>query len=88
MTHYKDHTTRLTKLADDHARSDPGQIKSSRERLAWSDKKERLNTFKEQLVKESSDHLIIYSATKKRLAQERMHWFNGGKNTRTFVYQG
>lgn len=68
---------RITKLADDHARTEAAANKSSRDRSAWNDKKERLNSFKESLVKESNDQVIIYAATKRRLAQERVHWFNG-----------
>ena len=77
VVHYKEHLMRITKLADDHARTETAANKSSRDRSAWSDKKERLNSFKESLVKESNDQVIIYAATKRRLAQERVHWFNG-----------
>ncbi|KAG8827201.1 THO complex subunit 2, partial [Serendipita sp. 399] len=77
VTHYKEQVTKVVKLAEQHARAEPGPSKSSRDRLAWSEKKERIDSFKESLLRESNEHLAVYTATKRRLAVERLHWFDG-----------
>lgn len=79
---YKEQVSRITKLAEDHTRTESSlNTMASRERMAWNDKKDRLELFKEQLVKESNEHVVIYGATKKRLAQEKMHWFENGQSS-------
>lgn len=76
---YKDQVARITKLAEDHVRTESSlSTMPSRERLAWNDKKDRLELFKEHLVKESNEHVAVYGATKKRLGQEKLHWFDSG----------
>jgi THO complex subunit 2 len=78
---YKDQVSRITKLAEDHARTESSlSTMPSRERLAWNDKKDRLELFKEHLVKESNEHVAVYGATKKRLGQEKLHWFDGSQS--------
>jgi hypothetical protein len=81
LSHYKEHLSRISKLADEHARLEGVANRGShREKAAWVAKKERLDTFKEALVKESTDQVVVYAATKKRLAIERMHWFDSGES--------
>lgn len=76
---YKEQVTRITRLAEDHVRTESSvSTMPSRERLAWNDKKERLELFKEHLVKESNEHVAVYGATKKRLGQEKLYWFDNG----------
>ncbi|KAG8791241.1 THO complex subunit 2, partial [Serendipita sp. 398] len=76
VTHYKEQVAKVSKLTEQHARTEPGPSKSSRDRSAWTEKKERLDSFRESLLRESNEHIAVYSATKRRLGVERLHWFD------------
>ncbi|CAG7849120.1 THO complex subunit 2 [Serendipita indica DSM 11827] len=79
VSHYKEQRNKLSKMVEEHARRDPGKEGSTRERMNWLDKKERIEAFRDNLVRESNEHLEVYAATKKRLSQERKHWFVNNK---------
>ena len=75
VSYYKEQRNKLSKMVEEHARREPGKDGSMRERMNWQDKKDRIETFRDNLVRESNEHLEVYAATKKRLSQERKYWF-------------